>query len=279
LMCDFTVPSPQTLLPNTPTNGKSLGELLSLPSISQEAILSRCIPFGKSSYVSLLGYKSGDNAFSYAKYAKERAIDLITLLRHAADYIIIDCESAFSFDVLSAVALENADAVLRLCSCDLKSLSYFTSALPLLADGRYASARHIKVLSMVKPGQDSGEYHNTFGGTPYSLPFVPELEEQFYAGRLMDELCTKPTQAYNAAIRDIANDLLLGRETITKPKKVWTFSPKEKPVKEKPTKESPSRGILPLRKPNPQPEKTGDGIFGKLRSGIGKLRNTKGGRP
>lgn len=274
LMCDFTAPAPQTLLPNTATDGKSLGELLALPSISQEAILSRCIPFGKSPYVSLLGYKSGDNAFSYAKYAKERAIDLITLLRHVADYIIIDCESAFFFDVLSAVALENADAVLRLYACDLKSLSYFTSALPLLADGRYASARHIKALSMVKPGQDSGEYQNAFGGVPYSLPYVPELEEQFYAGRLADELCTKPARAYNAAVRDIVGNALLGGEATAAPKKVRTFSVREKPAKEKPpkqkpVKESPPWGIRPLKQAKPEPEKTGGGIFGKLRIGKG----------
>lgn len=269
LMCDFTAPAPQTLLPDVTTDGRSLGELLSLPSISQEEILRRCIPLGKSSYISLLGYQRGDNAFTYAKYAKERAIDLITLLRHVADYIIIDCESAFSFDVLSAVALETADAVLRLCVCDLKSLSYFASALPLLSDSRYASARHIKALSMVKPGQDNGEYQNTFGGVSYSLPFIPELEEQFYAARLTDELCSKPAAAYNTAIRDIVNNVLLDRETIAKPKKAWNFSPKKKPEKEKKAKETPVRSIRPLTKLKPKTEKTSGGIFGKLRGGKG----------
>jgi MinD-like ATPase involved in chromosome partitioning or flagellar assembly len=269
LMCDFTAPAPQTLLPNITTTGKSLGELLSLPSISQEEILRRCIPLGKSPYVSLLGYQRGDNAFTYAKYSKERAIDLITLLRHVADYIIIDCESAFSFDVLSAVALETADAVLRLCVCDLKSLSYFTSALPLLSDSRYASARHIKALSMVKPGQDNGEYQNIFGGISYSLPFVPELEEQFCAARLTDELCSKPAAAYSAAIRNIANNLLLGGEPMAKLKKAWSFLPKKKNEKEKPVKEPPVRAIRPLAMLKPKTEKTSGGIFGKLLRGKG----------
>lgn len=276
LMCSFTAPAPQTLLPNTGTDGKSLGELLALPTISQDAILSRCIPIEKSPYVSLLGYKSGDNAFSHAKYAKERAIDLITLLHHVADYIIIDCESAFFFDVLSAVALENADAVLRLCACDLKSLSYFTSALPLIADGRYASARHIKALSIVKPGQDSGEYSNVYGGVSYSLPYLPELEEQFYAGRLADELCTKRAKAYNIAIRDIARDILLGMDATATPKAPLPI-PKEKTAKEKrpkqkPMRENPSRAIRPLKQAEPEPDKKSGGIFGKPRVG-------KGGRP
>lgn len=270
LMCDFTSPAPQTLLPDVSTNGKSLGELLSLPSISQEEILRRCIPFGKNPYISLLGYQRSDNAFTYAKYSKERAIDLITLLRHVADYIIIDCDSAFFFDVLSAVALETADAVLRLCLCDLKSLSYFSSALPLLSDSRYASARHIKALSMVKPGQDNGEYENTFGGISYCLPFVSELEEQFYAARLTDELCSKPATAYNTAIQDIANNLMLGWELMVKPKKALSFLPKQKPTKEKTAQESPVRSIRPLATLiKPKPEKTSGGIFDKLRRGKG----------
>lgn len=277
LMCDSTVPAPQTLLPYTATDGKSLGELLALPSISQEAILSRCIPFGKSPYVSLLGHQSGDNTFSYAKYAKERAIDLITLLRHVADYIIIDCQSVFFFDILSAVVLENADAVLRLCACDLKSLSYFTSALPLLADGRYASTRHIKALSIVKPGQDSGEYSNVFGGASYSLPYVPELEEQFYAGRLTDELYTKPARTYTAVIRDIVRNVLLGREATAASENAQLFLPKEKTAKEKQlkqklVKESPPRGIRLLKQAKPKPEKASGVSFRKLRIG-------KGGRP
>ena len=229
LMCDFSSPAPQTLQPNVSTEGKSLGSLLTLPSISQDAILAHCIPFGNNPYIYLLGYQRGDNPFTYPQFAKERAVDLITMLGHLADYVLIDVSSAFSFDALSAVALENADAVLRLCTCDLKSMSYMSANLPLLADGRFASNRHIRILSMVKPGQDSGEYDNTYGGAAYTLPFVPELEGQFYSARLMDRLCTMGSKKYNAAIRKIARDLLLDvMEKAPVVKNKPSFSRKEK---------------------------------------------------
>jgi len=210
LMCDITSPAPQTLQPNVSTEGKSLGSLLTLPSISQDAILSHCIPFGNNPYIYLLGYQRGDNPFTYPQFAKERAVDLITMLGHLADYVLVDVSSTFSSDTLSAVALENADAVLRLCACDLKSISYMSANLPLLADGRFASNRHTRILSAVKPGQDSGEYDNAYGGAAYTLPFVPELEGQFYSARLMDRLCTRGAKKYNGIIRKIAHDLLLG---------------------------------------------------------------------
>jgi MinD-like ATPase involved in chromosome partitioning or flagellar assembly len=209
LMCDFAAPAPQTLQPKISTDGKSLGALLTLPSISQAAILAHSIPFSSSPYISLLGYQRGDNAFTYAQYSKERAIDLLTILGHLADYVLIDISSSFSFDTLSAAALENSDAVLRLCACDLKSMSYMSANLPLLADGRFNSGGHIKVLSAEKPGQDSGEYTNAYGGLTYTLPFVPELEEQYYTARLMEKLCSKAASRYNKVIRAITRDVLL----------------------------------------------------------------------
>lgn len=268
LMCDFSSPAPQTLQPQVPTDGKSLGDLLSLPSISQETVLSRCIPFAQNPYVSLLGYKSGDNAFTYAQYSKERAVDLLTLLRHCADYVLIDCSSAFFHDVLSTVALENADAVLRLCTCDLKSISYFTSSLPLLADGRFASGRHRKALSAVKPGQDGAAYHNLFGTTAYTLPFVSELEEQFHAARLSDELCTKQAAAYIAAIRSIVADLLLNNSDEAPNEKKTLFARREKPPVERKFKGMDSlTGIRPLRSVLPEPERQRGSLIGKLRKG------------
>ena len=207
LLCDQLTPAPQTLLPNTSTEGKSLGELLTLPAISQESILQRCILLSKSPHICLLGYMRGDNAFTYAAYSRERVVDLLTLARHFADYVLIDTSSMFSNDLFSAVVLECADAVVRLGTCDLKSISYFSANLPLLADGRFSSSQHIRVLSIVKPGQDSGEYTNTFGGVSYTLPYVPELEEQFYSAQLTEKLCTVAAKKYSNTVKQMVADI------------------------------------------------------------------------
>ena len=46
----------------------------------------------------------------------------------------IDCSSYIANDILSAVALMEADSVLRLANCDLKSIGYLSSQLPLLRE-------------------------------------------------------------------------------------------------------------------------------------------------
>ena len=121
--------------------------------------------------------KAGENPFSYAEYKKDRAVDLLVLLRHIADYAVIDCSSMLTESIISTVALEVADEVLRLGSCDLKSISYFRSVLPLLSEPKFDTDKHIKVLSNVRPSQDGEEYKNAFG-VSYTLPYVQAIEDK-----------------------------------------------------------------------------------------------------
>lgn len=201
LCCDAVCPVIQTLLPHADTAGKSLGAVLSAPSISQNSVLQNCISW--IDRVSLLGYAKRENAFTYAKYSKERAIDLLTFARHTADLVVADISSHFAQDILSAVALEFGDHTARLCGCDLKSLSYFSSALPLLADSRFKTHNHFKILSNVKCNHDEDTFGNAYAGISGALPFSQELEQQFLDTRLGDVLSTKDGKNYMRGIRAI----------------------------------------------------------------------------
>jgi DNA polymerase III delta prime subunit len=229
LCCDFIAPVPQLIQPNVSTKGKSLGDLLAMPTISQEVILQHLIPLNATPYVSVLGYGAGDNGQTYASYQPERASDLLFFLQHIAEFLIVDCSSIFFYDTLSAVALSNVD-VLRLCSCNLKSVSYFSSQLPLLADARFRVSRHTKALSQVVVGQDSGEYSNYYGGTSYTLPYVRELEEQFFSGRLQDDLTSKEAAVFKEVLQTLTTEMFLETKE-TKPNKILFFGRKSKSSK------------------------------------------------
>lgn len=60
----------------------------------------------------------------YPPYNEVQARELIDCLREIAPYVVIDCGSYIANDILSAVALMEADSVLRLANADLKSISY-----------------------------------------------------------------------------------------------------------------------------------------------------------
>jgi MinD-like ATPase involved in chromosome partitioning or flagellar assembly len=205
VMCDILCPESMIVLPYVKAGGKSLGSLLSAPNISHEDILAKCITLDKNEYISILGYEQGENIFTYAQYSKERAVDLFILLRHLADYVIVDCSSIFTSDILSTVALEMADKVIRLKNANLKAVSYFDSYLALLADRRFNIDNHIKVLSDVKNNEPKEQIKEKYYGIKYELPHLEEIPEQFLCGDLFQGLKSKEKEKYNATITDLIN--------------------------------------------------------------------------
>lgn len=207
LCCDALCPSVSTIAPQGASSHHSLGELLSQPGLTQEDLLRYALALDVSPRIALLGYKKGDNAFTYATYNRERAVDLLTLARHLADIVLVDCSSFLSADPLSTVALELADHVVRLHSCDLKSLMFYASYLPLVSDARFRRSSVLPVLSNVKPEQDTREYSQVFGGIQVTLPHVPELEQQAAAARLLDDCSGKEAATYSKALELIMAQL------------------------------------------------------------------------
>lgn len=72
----------------------------------------------------MLGLRKKENEYTYAPCTKQQAEELIRGLREIVPYVVIDCSSYIANDILSAVALMEADSVLQLASCDLKSVGY-----------------------------------------------------------------------------------------------------------------------------------------------------------
>ncbi len=204
---DLTAPS----LPAVAAEGKlpevSVGDLLSAPGMTQERVLKTCVPCEKHPYISFLGYKAGENVFTYAEYSKEKAVDMLVLLRHIADYVIVDCTSVLTGNVLATAALEVADDVLRMCGCDLKAISYFASYLPLIEHRKFKPEQHIRALSNTRPYPGGMEYENSFGGVKYRLPYLPIVEEQAATLKLLEPLSGKEAKSYEPVIAAIAAEV------------------------------------------------------------------------
>ena len=204
---DVTAPALPAVVNEKKLPDVSMGELLAAPGMTQEQILKTCVPCEKNPYISFLGYKAGENIFTHAEYSKEKAVDMLVMLRHIADYVIVDCTSLLTGNVLATTALEVADDVLRVCGCDLKSISYFSSYLSLVADRKFKPEQHIKVLSNTHPYQGGSEYENSFGGVKYRLPYLPSLEEQAATLKLLEPLSGKEAKTYEPVIAAIAGEV------------------------------------------------------------------------
>ena len=204
VLCDVVSPALPAVLSAKKAPEVSLGAVLTAPIVTQELVIKNLAVYDKNPYISLLGYKLGENVYTYADYTKERAVDMLVLLRHIADYVIVDCSSVLTDNILSTTALEVADDVLRLCSCDLKAISYYMSYLPLIGDRKFKQDKHIRVLTNTRSYQGGAEYENTFSGVRFRIPYVEEVEEQAATLNLTLPLSAKTGKVFESLTAEIA---------------------------------------------------------------------------
>jgi MinD-like ATPase involved in chromosome partitioning or flagellar assembly len=207
IFADLFCPVLSTVMPGVDVKSRTLGSLLSKPRVKQIDIMQAAIPYPKHEYIAVIGYKNGDNIFTYSEFLAERVAEFISELRQAADCVIIDCSSVLTEDGFTTVALQQADSVLRLSGADLKSYAYFTSHLPLISRRKFNSGGHIKVLSNIKPGQEENTFRSVYGDIAYTLPHAREIEPQFYSAGLLDALGGKDAKKYNAEIKKMAREV------------------------------------------------------------------------
>lgn len=180
---DPFVPSVPFLLPMDTEQEVSLGALLTAPSLTQNKILEACVPVPANEYISLLGYRMGENLMSYPKVTRERAVEFLVCLRHLADYVILDCTSVFEADVFSILAMEMADRVLRVGTSNLRGISYFKSHAGML-EGRADNGKYISAIGNFKTGQEWEAAAGQYGGVGFVFPYVAELENS-----MMRQVC------------------------------------------------------------------------------------------
>ena len=122
-------------------------------------------------------------------------------------YVVIDCSSYIANDILSAVALMEADSVLQLASCDLKSVGYLSSQLPLLGELKWDKDKQYRVASNIKPFQAADRIGQVLGSVVFRLPYSQELEEQYLAGELLADLSMKDSRAFRKEINRICEEV------------------------------------------------------------------------
>jgi len=209
--CDLSAPAVPTLIKSKRTSAVSIGDVLEAPIITQDVILKNCVSFEKNPFITLLGYKMGESVFDFAEYTKERAVDLLVQLRHIADFVIVDCVSDLTNNILSAMAMELSDNVLRLCPNNLKAISYFATYMPIISDAKFKASKHIKVLSCTRAGSGD-EYIEAYSGVAHCLPYLPAIEQQNAEMTLTEPLSGKDAKAYEPVIAAIAKGVFKNAE-------------------------------------------------------------------
>lgn len=208
VLADMSAPPLPYVCPSSDLESElSLGNILGAAHIDGNLVKQNAILHKKNEYLTMFAMLKGENAFSYAPYTEMQAREFIHALRQLADYIIIDCTSNITNDILSAVSLIESDAVLRLVSCDLKSISYLNSQLPLLLDNKFNANKQYKAASNVSSFQADDEIEQIVGGVNFKIPHSDEVYKQFLAGNLFGGLTEKDSKDFRKAVSKIANEV------------------------------------------------------------------------
>jgi len=208
LLCDMTAPMLPCICPPAELEcERSLGSILAATHITDTLIKQNCITHKKINHLTIISMLKGENAFTYPPYTQELAAELIDHLRDIAPYIIIDCGSTIANDILSAVSLLESDSVLRLVNCDLKSISYLSSQLPLLKDQKWDADKQYKVASDIKSNQAGEHIEQVLGSVTFQLPHSEELENLALSGNLFGELALKESRNFRTEIAKIAKEV------------------------------------------------------------------------
>jgi len=208
LLCDMTAPMLPCICPSTDLDSEhSLGSILAATHVSESLVKHNCITLKRNSYLSILGMRKGENEYTYPAYQAVQAEELIDCLRGMSAHVIIDCGSYIANDILSAVALMESDAVLRLVNCDLKSISYLSSQLPLLKDSKWDADKQYRVASNIRPNEASEHMEQILGNVVFKIPNSAEVAAQVLAGTMFADLGLKDSKGFRKEIGKIAQEV------------------------------------------------------------------------
>ena len=208
LLCDMNTPMlPCICPPGDLEEEHSLGSVLAATHVSESLVRHNCITHKKIRHLTILGMRKGENEYTYPPYERTQAEELLQCLRKIAPYIIVDCGSCIANDILSAIALMEADAVLRLVNCDLKSISYLSSQLPLLKDSQWDAEKQYKVASNVYPNEASEHIERVLGNVAFQIPHSEEVKAQVLEGNLLKELVLKDSKGFRKTMEAITKEV------------------------------------------------------------------------
>ena len=208
LLCDMNTPMLPCICPRGELEEEhSLGSILAATHVSESLVRHNCITHKRFRHLTLLGMRKGENEYTYPPYERTQAEELLQCLRGIAPYIIIDCGSYIANDILSAIALMESDTVLRLVNCDLKSISYLSSQLPLLRESKWDADKQYKIASNVRANEASGHIEQVLGSVAFQIPHSEEVFAQVLEGNLFTELSMKDSRGFRKSIDAITKEV------------------------------------------------------------------------
>lgn len=201
---DMTVPSIALLFPNyAPDEVMSLSEIFDNTAITNESLLKNAVTTKNMRDFCALGFKAGENRYSFPTPTPEKINSLFSALSDVAGYIFVDCTNDET-DAISQKALAMADSVVRIITPDLKGMSWYSSNKNT---DRNEGEDLFNVVSVTEKDLylPTEEVCTKLNSVAAVLPYSRALKQQMLDGRLYEKLGDK---AYTKKIISLAGKLI-----------------------------------------------------------------------
>ena len=184
---DTNNPALSYLFPrNKDTELYSLGITLDKTTVTAEDILKQTVNPKSMKNFGILGYKTGENKYSYAKPTEEKVREFFVSCGNVAPIIFVDCTTNFD-DLVSEVAMREANVNIQIISPDLRSMAYYSAY-----EEKYKSIadKCIKVINILDNDifLPIDEVKTHFKGVDFMLPYSRPLKQQAITGTLSEAI-------------------------------------------------------------------------------------------
>ena len=184
---DLNVPCMAYLFPNGKDSDLySLGVALDKTDIYKEDVLKQTVNVKTMQNFGFLGFKLGENRYSYPRPTEDKVNQLFAVMKDNADYVIVDC-TCDPDDIVSSIAKRDCDVAVQMFSPDMKCISYYASCVNqfLLIEGKKLKVLNVMDKDIYVPIYEA-ETH--FKGMDFKLPYERMLKQQMITGTLSERI-------------------------------------------------------------------------------------------
>ena len=201
---DQTVPAAGLLFPSRRRQDTgSLGEALDRTDIGEEDIVRQLtFPEGRRD-LAVLGYRTGECAFTYPAVTADKAERLLEILEKIADYTVAEITCGHE-EKIGALVRASCPALVRLRGPDVRGAVYDASAAGMY---RRREDAEIGVMNIDLPDEflPSDDALRCAGDISVTLPYSKELRERYMCGTLASGACGG---AFGEAMRKLCGEVL-----------------------------------------------------------------------
>lgn len=195
---DMRVPSLAFLFPRFKDSELySIGKALDKTDIYKEDVIKQLVTVNAMQNFGFLGYKAGENKFSYPQLTEDKIIALFRVLKEIADYMVVDC-SKDADDLISRMAVNEANSIIQMITPDLKCMAYYSSQAELfeISATRIIKVVNVRECDLYLPIE---EVTSHFKNLQFILPYSRPLKQQVITGALSERLDDKKYREQIAA--------------------------------------------------------------------------------